>query len=75
MATTAELYKKAKDCALHLPVEERSKLAGRLLKSLDEEVGVGAEWLLEIHNRADDIDSGRVELIEGKDFLRRLNAV
>jgi len=75
MVTTSELYKKAKDCALHLPAEERSRLAGRLLKSLDDVEGVNFEWLTEIRNRADDIDSGRVKLIDGEDFLHRLNAV
>lgn len=75
MVTTAELYEKAKDCALHLPSEERSRLAGRLLKSLDEVEGLSSEWLTEIRNRADDIDAGCVNLIDGEDFLRRLNAV
>jgi len=75
MATTAELYKKAKDCALRLPSEERSRLADRLLKSLDDDEGLPTEWLTEIRNRADDIDSGRVSLVDGEDFLRRLNAV
>ena len=75
MVTTAELYEKAKDCALHLPAEDRSRLAGRLLQSLDDLEALPSEWLHEIHDRADDIDSGRVKLIDGEDFLRRLNAL
>lgn len=31
------------------------------------------EWSQELHSRADDIDSGRVQLIDGDDFLKRLS--
>lgn len=31
---------------------------------------MSAEWSAELHHRANDIDSGAVELINGDDFLR-----
>jgi len=40
-----------------------------------EESPVSAEWLTELHSRADDIDSGRVKLIPGAEVLRRLRAI
>ena len=36
---------------------------------------VSEEWLKELHKRANDIDAGRVQLVDGDDFLRRLRAV
>lgn len=36
---------------------------------------ISPEWLDEIRSRAEDIDSGKVKLIDGEDFLRRFNAV
>ena len=39
-----------------------------------EESPVSAEWLTELHSRANDIDSGRVKLISGEDFLKRWRA-
>ncbi|MDB6076794.1 MAG: hypothetical protein JWO82_541 [Akkermansiaceae bacterium] len=37
-----------------------------------EDPNVSAEWKEEIHSRARDIDEGRVELIDGEEFLARL---
>lgn len=39
-----------------------------------DESPVSAEWLTELHNRADNIDSGRVKLISGEDFRKRWRA-
>lgn len=36
---------------------------------------ISQEWSDEIRSRADNIDTGKVKLIAGEDFLRRLNAV
>jgi hypothetical protein len=36
---------------------------------------VSQEWREELHSRADDIDSGRVQLVDGEDVLRRLRAI
>jgi hypothetical protein len=53
--------------------EERHEFVALVAPSDDEEVS--QEWLKELDSRADDIDSGRVQLIDGDDFLRRLRAV
>jgi len=36
---------------------------------------VSEEWREELRNRAEEIDSGRVQLVDGEDFLRRLDAI
>ena len=36
---------------------------------------VSQEWLEEIRSRADDIDSGRVKLIDGEEVLGQLRAI
>lgn len=36
---------------------------------------IGREWREEIRRRADDIDAGRIELVDGEDFLRQLRVV
>ena len=56
-----------------LSSEERHEFA-RLVAPVDESE-VSQEWRKELHSRADDIDSGRVQLVDGEDFLRRLDAI
>jgi hypothetical protein len=53
--------------------DERYEFAA-LVAPLDAEE-VNDEWLIELHSRADDIDSGRVQLIDGEDVMRRLRAI
>lgn len=53
--------------------EERHEFVALVVPSDDAEVS--REWLEELSSRTDDIDSGRVQLIDGADFLRRLRAV
>ena len=53
--------------------EERHAFVS-LVAPVDEEE-VSAEWRAELHQRARDIDEGRVQLIDGEDFLRRLRAI
>lgn len=53
--------------------EERYEFAA-LVAPLDLEE-MSDEWLTEFHHRADEIDSGRVQLIEGEDVMRRLRTI
>jgi PHD/YefM family antitoxin component YafN of YafNO toxin-antitoxin module len=49
----------------------------RIQECLSEggEVEISEEWREELRTRASDIDEGRVELIDGEDFLKRLRVV
>ena len=62
--------------ALHLPLQERAKLAQRLLESLDELSESDAEelWLGEAERRASEIDSGGVTLVSSDELERRIQA-
>jgi putative addiction module component (TIGR02574 family) len=62
--------------ALHLPVEERARLAQRLLESLDELSEPEAEklWLAEAEHRAREIDEGKVQLVSAEEVERRIQA-
>ncbi len=62
---------------LHLPVEERARLAEILLSSLDElsEQEIEKLWLLEAQRRAAEIDNGTVQLISAEEMERRLQAI
>jgi hypothetical protein len=62
----AEIYQKLNN-------EERHSFA-ELVAPVDTSEMSG-ERIAEICNRADDIDSGRVELIDGEEFLRRFKAI
>ncbi len=53
--------------------EERQEFA--TLVASGDDLGVNQEWITELRSRANDIDSGRVELVDGEDFLRRLSAI
>lgn len=62
--------------ALGLPVQERAKLAERLLESLDDlpERDVEALWLDAAERRAKEIDDGSVELVTPEELARRVQA-
>jgi putative addiction module component (TIGR02574 family) len=67
--------------ALRLPLDERSQLAERLLRSLeDEEASLPPEewerlWSEEITRRLREIDEGRTQLVDGDNALARARAV
>jgi len=69
--------KEIEEEALHLSVEERAELAQRLLLSLDvpraEEIE--ADWLVEAHRRAIEIDEGTVEPIPADEVRKRAQAL
>jgi len=62
--------------ALGLPVQDRAKLAERLLESLDDlpERDVEALWLEVAERRAREIDDGSVELVTPEELARRVKA-
>ena len=62
----AESYRQLSD-------EERHTFA-KLVAPLDDSE-ISREWLDEIHSRANDIDTGKVKLIDGEKVLRELRAI
>lgn len=52
--------------ALSLPVEDRARLAKRLIESLDQDPDVEAAWDQEIARRVASIESGETTLVEGE---------
>ena len=52
---------------LHLPREERSKLASKLLESLDDDdFQPTPEWKDELSRRANELDEGRAKALPAK---------
>jgi putative addiction module component (TIGR02574 family) len=73
MASTDDLFTDA----LRLPVEDRARLAHKLLVSLeDEEAHPSAEveWVQELERRARDVLSGAVETEDAEVVLDRISA-
>ncbi len=63
--------------ALALSTQDRGLIIDRLIESLDDEPaeeGVEAAWAEEIKRRVEEIQSGKVEMIPGKEVHRRLLA-
>lgn len=63
------------EAARELPPGERVKLADELLDSVEEpadptQASVEEAWLTEIRRRVEDIDNGRVELVDGAETIR-----
>ena len=58
---------------LQLSDEERHTFA-ELVAPVDASE-ISPEWLDEIRSRADDIDTGKVKLIDGEEVLRELRAI
>jgi putative addiction module component (TIGR02574 family) len=63
MDTLLQAYEDLEKEVLHLPLPERSRLASRLLESLDEAEDVSEEWLSEIQRRSRSIDDGTAILV------------
>ena len=54
------------DSALKLPSEERARIAAELIASLDgiPEAGVEAAWDAEVERRIEQVDQGKVQLLD-----------
>ncbi len=63
MDTLVQTYENLEKEVLHLPLPERSRLASRLLESLDDAEDVSEEWLSEIQRRSRSIDDGTAILV------------
>lgn len=74
MITTPVPYEKVKDDALHLPLEDRSRLASRLLESLDDEDDVSPEWKDEIDRRLQEIDEGTAVMVPHEEVMANVRA-
>jgi putative addiction module component (TIGR02574 family) len=60
--------------ALKLSVEERARLADRLLASLSEDAEVEEAWAAEVERRIAEIEGGRVQLVPASDAIARARA-
>jgi putative addiction module component (TIGR02574 family) len=69
----SELLRKA----LALPPEARAALAGSLLESLDDTVDASVEeaWKLEIAQRIQELDSGKVKPIPWAEARRQISTL
>ena len=63
--------------ALELPIQERAKLAQRLLESLDDVSAAEAEqlWLDVAARRAEEIDQDIVQLVSAEELESRVQAL
>ena len=62
---------------LHLSIEDRARLAEKLLSSLDalSEQEIEKLWLVEAQRRAAEIDNGTVQLVSAEEVERRIQAI
>ena len=67
-------YEQVKDGALQLPLEDRSRLASRLLESLDDDDDVSPEWKDEIDRRLQEIDDGAAKMIPHAEVMANVRA-
>ncbi len=72
--TLAELIEKARE----LTPADRVKLAHEILDSVEESAAsdpiIDAAWQAEFRRRIDDIESGRVRLVDGRETMRIAHA-
>lgn len=66
--------KKILDQAMQLDPSARAFIAETLLESLDldQDFQLSPEWLEEIRRRCEEIDSGKVTLLDGETFINEL---
>ena len=60
--------------ALKLSVEERARLADRLLASLSEDAEIDEAWAQEVERRIAEIESGRAQLVPAAEAIARARA-
>ena len=74
MASAVTNYEEIENSVLDLPFPDRSRLATRILESLDDDDAViGPKWRDELNRRVRDIDEGRTELIPHDEVWKRVN--
>lgn len=63
--------------ALNLPIQDRAHLVHLLLDSLDEpsDANIQQIWLKEAQKRANEIDSGKAELVSGDELNTQVQAL
>jgi putative addiction module component (TIGR02574 family) len=59
--------------AMSLPPDDRERLAGELVASLEKEEGYDEAWDAEIARRIEEIDSGRATTIPWEDVRAELD--
>ncbi len=70
MVTTVVSYEKVKEDALHLPIEDRS----RLLESLDDDDDISPEWKDEIRRRVQEMKDGTAILVPHDEVMANVMA-
>jgi putative addiction module component (TIGR02574 family) len=62
---------------LHLPIEDRARLAEKLLSSLDDlsEQEIEKLWFVEAQRRVAEIDNGTVQLVSAEEMESRIQAI
>ena len=60
--------------ALKLSVEERARLADRLLASLSGDPEIDEAWAKEVEKRIAEIESGRAQLVPATEAIARARA-
>lgn len=68
---------KIEDEALHLSKKERAQLIQRLVLSLDDpsEDELRSDWLLEAQRRAQELDSGSIQVVPGDEVMKKARAL
>ena len=74
MITATATYEEIEDAILHLPIPDRSRLATRILESLEDDGSeISPEWQAELDRRVADIDSGETKLVSSRTVWGRVN--
>ncbi len=74
MVNAASSYEQLENGALHLPREDRSKLASRLLVSLEnDDFELSPEWAEELDRRVKGMDDGTAKTISSEDLWKEIN--
>jgi putative addiction module component (TIGR02574 family) len=74
MVNTTISYEQLEGGALRLPREDRSKLASRLLESLeDDDFELSPEWDEGLDRRMKEMDDGTAEMISSEELWKKIN--
>ena len=73
MVTTSKPYEKVESDALLLPLRDRSRLASRILESLEEGEEISSEWKEELRQRVAKREAGTSTPVPSDEVWKQVN--
>lgn len=75
MSTAAPSYEQLLESSMNLPLQDRSRLATRLIESLDDaddDIEISQEWREELNRRVESVRLGTAQLVPHEEVMAQV---